>query len=295
MPAPDITENYIRMRQKAPGQYVRMRTITISAAKGIKAVVGFKKGGGSEVQSYLFDKKKWTVASARKWIAEHKNDSVSDMILFSKLEDQANAKDRTLADKALIKKLEDQAAGKGFVRHVDSIGMKGDSLEADAWTETNEGITFHDVVFTKEMVQQYNNGKHYKPASELRKALDSLRGKPVTAYVHPKEKVVTNMGQQVGYIVFDTVKWDKKGKRPYGDVFVKKEPKTKRLIEDIKKGRLEDVSVGFRCTEVNEPGEFEGENYDFRQENFFFDHLALVQRGRAGSKDGVGLNAFSAA
>jgi len=288
----EVTEQYVRIRQKAPGQYLRMRTIVISAAKGIKAIIGFKKGGGSEVQAYLFDKKKWTVATARKWIAEHKGDSLSDIILFTKLEDQANARDRILADEALIKKLEDQAVGKGFVKHTDSIGMKGDALEGDAWTETNEGITFRDVVFTKEMVQQYSNGKHYKPAEELKKALDSLRGKPVTAYVHPPEKVVTSLAQQVGYIVFDSVKWDKKGKRPYGDVFIKKELKNKQLIEDTKKGRLKDVSVGFRCSEVKQPGTFMGEHYDIRQENFFFDHLALVMQGRAGSEDGVGLNAF---
>ena len=197
-----------------------------------------------------------------------------------------------LVDRALIKKLEDRAAGKRIVKHADSIGVKGDALEGDAWTENAEGVTFHDVPFTKEMVQQYSNGKHYKPAEELKKAMDSLRGKPVTAYVHPPEKVVTNLAQQVGYIVFDSVKWDKKGKRPYGDVFIKKEAKNKQLIEDTKKGRLEDVSVGFRCSEVKESGEFNGEHYDIRQENFFFDHLALVMQGRAGTEDGVGLNAF---
>ncbi len=305
---PEVTEKYqirndyldleeyasqtFRIELKKGEEFSKAKIVTLNKALGVQAVFGYRGEFDNEIYAYIFNKEFWTEKTARAWIAAHKNDSLSDLVLFGKLEDRANAKDRILADKALIKKLEDRAAGKGIMKHTDSIGVKGDCLEGDAWTETNEGITFHDVVFTKEMVQQYSNGKHYKPAEELKKALDSLRGKPVTAYVHPPEKVVTSMGQQVGHIVFDTVKWDKKGKRPYGDVFIKKNAKNKQLIEDTKQGRLEDVSVGFRCSEVKQSGTFMGEHYDIRQENFFFDHLALVMQGRAGSEDGVGLNAF---
>jgi len=218
--------------------------------------------------------------------------SKADLLLIKKLKDLANAKSKKSADQALIKKLQEQAIKKNIVNHADSIGVKGDAIHGDEWTETPEGVTFHNVVFTKEMVQTYSNGKHYKPASELKKALDSLRGKPVTAYAHPREKVVTNMAQQVGYIVFDSVKWDGKQKRPYGDVFLKKEKKNEQIIKDTKAKKLEEVSVGFRCEETHEPGEFKGEHYDIKQKNMFFDHLALVMQGRAGVKDGVGLNCY---
>jgi len=243
-----------------------------------------KKLNGSKNDAAIIELKKLLSKQA-----SEVSDSMYDSVLSKKLTALAN--DRALADKALIEKLEEQA-GKGFVKHADSIGMKGDAIEGDAWTETPDGVTFRDVVFTKEGVLPYNNGKHYKPAAELHKALDSLRGKPVTAYVHPPEKVVTSMGQQVGHIVFESVKWDKKGKRSYGDVFIKKNAKNKQLIEDTKNKRLEDVSTGFRCAEVHKPGKFNGEQYDIRQENFFFDHLALVMQGRAGTAEGVGLNAF---
>lgn len=276
----EATEQYVRIRQKAPGQYARMRTIAISTAKGIKAIIGFKKGGGSEVQSYLFDKKKWTLATARKWIAEHKGDSLSDMILIDKLENS-----RRLADEILIKKLKDAGANKKDV-------FLADSVMVDEWTETGEGITFHDVIFAKEGVQKYPDGMHYKPASELKAALDSFRGKPVVAYSHPPEKVVTNMKQQIGHIVFDKVKWDAKKNKPYGDVFVKKEKRTMGLIDAIKKKKLQDNSIGFRCDIVNQSGEFNGIHYDKMQKNFFIDHLALVYQGRTTSEEGVGINAF---
>lgn len=284
--APDT----FRIEIKKPDAFAKLKIITVNKALGVQAVIGFTTEFDGETQAYIFEKKFWTQEKAQQWVNSNTNNNLSDMVLFEKL--VAQKKDRALADAELIKKLQDQAAGKGFISHADSIGMKGDALEGDAWTETDKGVTFHDVPFTKEMVQEYPNGKHYKPAEELKKSMDSLRGKPVTAYMHPAEKVVTTMEQQVGHIVFDSVKWDGKGNRPYGAVFIKKNEKNKQLIEDTKKRRLQDVSVGFRCKEVHEPGEFNGEHYDIKQTNFWFDHLALVMQGRAGSADGVGLNAF---
>jgi len=329
---PEVTENFVRI-PVSNKKFSRIRTITISTKEGIKALIGVLPGKkASQIKTYLFDRKKWTMKKARAWIAAHKkSDGLGtrgkprkgkpktseerkkthkakfgtsklpkrgtglnryDSVLIKKLKGLASAKDRILADKALIEKLNEQANKKRMVNHADSIGVKGDAVHGDEWTETAEGVTFHNVVFTKEMVQNYSNGKHYKPASELKKALDSLRGKPVTAYAHPRDKVVTNMAQQVGYIVFDSVKYDEKQNRSYGDVFLKKEKKNEQIIKDTKAKKLEEVSVGFRCEEVHEPGEFNGQHYDIRQENMFYDHLALVMQGRAGVKDGVGLYAF---
>jgi hypothetical protein len=76
MPEPDVTENYIRLRQREPDEFVdgSFRTIDISASEGIKAVIGHLKSdpeGGTVVQSYLFDKDKWTVERAEAWVKQH--------------------------------------------------------------------------------------------------------------------------------------------------------------------------------------------------------------------------------
>ena len=78
-PEPDVTENYIRLRQRDPDDFIQdsFRTITISAEKGIKAVIGKLKNdpdGSTVIQSFLFDKDKWTVAEAEAWVEEHKKD-----------------------------------------------------------------------------------------------------------------------------------------------------------------------------------------------------------------------------
>lgn len=42
------------------------------ATTGIKFNLGFKQGGGSEVQSVVFDTKEWNKATAVKWLKDHK-------------------------------------------------------------------------------------------------------------------------------------------------------------------------------------------------------------------------------
>lgn len=82
MKAVEETPSEIRIRVKPPGKYdpKSFRYITISADKGIKAVVGCPKGKfkggrcqvGTEIQSYRFDIDKWTKSEAKKWVKEHK-------------------------------------------------------------------------------------------------------------------------------------------------------------------------------------------------------------------------------
>lgn len=85
-PAPDVTENTIRIRIKDPGSFQKdsFRTIRIGAkGKGIQAVIGRLKGETTTtIQSYIFDKSKWTAKTARAWVKEHrqKADSLTRLI-----------------------------------------------------------------------------------------------------------------------------------------------------------------------------------------------------------------------
>jgi len=76
MPAPDVTENYVRIRVRNPDLFVddSFATITLDSKKGIKAVIGKLKtdpNGSTKIQSYLFDKDKWTVEEAQQWVNDH--------------------------------------------------------------------------------------------------------------------------------------------------------------------------------------------------------------------------------
>ena len=77
------TDDYIRSGHENPDNYDKdsMRTIDISVAEGIKAVIGCPKGNfkgikcgvGTQVQSYLFAKEKgWTMTNAKAWFEKSK-------------------------------------------------------------------------------------------------------------------------------------------------------------------------------------------------------------------------------
>lgn len=63
------TANYIRIRVVSPSQFSRFRIKLLG--KGIKAVIGFMKGGGSKIQSLLFPRKKYTLKTAKAWVKSH--------------------------------------------------------------------------------------------------------------------------------------------------------------------------------------------------------------------------------
>lgn len=71
----EIAESkYLRFRQKEPSEFDNksFRIIVLDKNRGIKAVIGVPQGKDkTEIQSYLFDKEKWSDDEARKWVKDH--------------------------------------------------------------------------------------------------------------------------------------------------------------------------------------------------------------------------------
>ena len=92
-PEPEVTENYIRIRVRDPGDFRddSFRTVWISRSQGIKAVMGKLRNppegheGSMVVQSYLFDKDKYTLAEAQAWVREHRDTISEEMLLVRQL------------------------------------------------------------------------------------------------------------------------------------------------------------------------------------------------------------------
>jgi hypothetical protein len=57
---------------KSPKLFTRYATKNLG--KGIKARIGFKAKGGSQIQSFLFDKKRWNLRQAQAWVKAHQSD-----------------------------------------------------------------------------------------------------------------------------------------------------------------------------------------------------------------------------
>jgi uncharacterized protein len=74
---PEITDKYVRVpNPKFEGECAEVRTIDISAEAGIKGLFCIPK---KMIMTYLFDKDKWDMEKASKWVAEHNKDAGEDM------------------------------------------------------------------------------------------------------------------------------------------------------------------------------------------------------------------------
>lgn len=58
----------------------------------------------------------------------------------------------------------------------------------------------------------------------------------------------------------------------------------KDAIADVENGRKEELSMGYQCLLEDSPGVWEGIKYDVIQRNIKYNHIALVEKGRAGSQ-----------
>ncbi len=69
------SQDYIRSGHRSPDEFEEdsLRTITLIEEEGIKAIIGKPKGKDTtDVQSYLFDKDKWTLEKAKAWFEKHR-------------------------------------------------------------------------------------------------------------------------------------------------------------------------------------------------------------------------------
>ncbi|KKL20561.1 hypothetical protein LCGC14_2454220, partial [marine sediment metagenome] len=95
-----------------------------------------------------------------------------------------------------------------------------------------------------------------------------------------------NFKEEIKGVLFNP-RIDKENSRLIGTLKVFDED----VIELMESGELQEVSQGYVCQVVEQPGVFNGEPYDAIQTNMLMNHLALVNEGRAGDSVRVLFNA----
>lgn len=112
-------------------------------------------------------------------------------------------------------------------------------------------------------------------------SMNSLKNKPFTD-LHPNggKKVTTlnSKGLMVGMVTGEINKTDD------GYIETKITVTDDDIIKKIESGSQVELSCGYDCGTIDESGEYKGEHYDCIQKNIRYNHVASVQRGRAGSK-----------
>lgn len=117
--------------------------------------------------------------------------------------------------------------------------------------------------------------KVYRPWEELEKSAKDFEGMPLKyghEWVQPEKRDV-----KIG-----AVSGEVKLEEPYLIADIKIYDKD--AIEEITNKGIVDLSPGYRAHYKQESGEYNGEKYDFKQEDIKYNHLAIVENGRSGKE-----------
>lgn len=115
----------------------------------------------------------------------------------------------------------------------------------------------------------------YRPADEIQKGAETFNGLPLLLDHHPESAEKPQKDYRVGSLGTDA-EW----KNPY--LFNTLTITDKAAIDAVENGDYRQISCAYRYTPDFTPGEFSGNPYDFVMRDIQGNHVALVQKGRAG-------------
>lgn len=170
------------------------------------------------------------------------------------------------------------------------------SEEPLRFEKTEEGFLRGEARVARVGVQSYQDGnggvhREYRPVSEVfsQDSINSFKNTPITLG-HPSEKLVTSENAKrlsIG-LVGENI-------RPDGEWLVMPLTITDEdAIKQIEKGDAVELSGGYIADVDNETGEYEGIQYDAVQRSIRGNHVAVVERARAGSQARINLDSGDA-
>ena len=119
-------------------------------------------------------------------------------------------------------------------------------------------------------------------------SLDSLKMRPITNG-HPNAELVgANNAKElsIGY-TGESVNTD--GKFLVTSLLIT----DKDGVQAVESGRKQELSLGYQTELIPEEGVYNGERYDYRQTNIVYNHLAIVERGRAGAEARINFDSLN--
>lgn len=158
----------------------------------------------------------------------------------------------------------------------EKLHKKRDSYYINSTTELKKindqlnNIIKAPVILAREMVQQYKGGteRHFKPYDELIKALNGLEKLPIVVE-HQNEISERTI---VGYV--KELKNDDEKRAIKGMAYLTEGKLPQSVKDQIDKNVVVPVSIGF-FSKLGNGGEWNGQEYDFTQEDIILDHLAI--------------------
>jgi len=263
--------NFHAARVKDPSAFEEKSFRNKEITEGVQAVMGKLKGENTmTIQSYRFSKEKFTEAQAKEWLKRNEVKFIS----FEKAEDMKEEK----------KKKKDCA-------RIDFLDMPSDGPLTERFQVTPEGFLKGRAICTNIGVFTYIiDGK---PRRELRlpeevfnyDSMKTLQMIPVTNN-HPKGSVNSENAKkvQVGFT----------GEEVRKDEYHLSIPITiteSVAVADAQSGKRA-LSCGYLADIEEKAGNWMGVEYDAIQRNIRYNHVALVEKPRAGDNAYIKMDSF---
>ena len=148
-------------------------------------------------------------------------------------------------------------------------GLK--SLEAGKFEVEEDAETLTvPAVITREDVYDYDGMLVYEPAEEIEEATLTAENAWIVEN-HPSEVILTKAEDIKGTVAKAVFEED----RIKADLTFYKDRCSPQYLNDIKKGRIKSVSIGFFWEPEPRKGEFKGKHYDYVMRGIFIDHVAV--------------------
>ncbi len=298
-------------RVKAPTLFKQGSFRTKEITPGINIIMGRLKGETTmTTQAYRFEKSKFTVAQAKAWLKEHKIKTISFEKAQKKDQDdlEENIDNIEIGDIEQDSSLEmednqDNTSQDNSILYLDAFDNEKLWL-IDKAEKTPEGfLKTRDIVtntgifnyLVKDETGKTSISRQLRDTDEVFKleSLDSLKNIPITMG-HPKELITADNIKELqkkGVIIGFT------GSKPRRDnhaVSIDMTITDKDAIDQIESGEKRALSCGYKAnTDFGQSGYAFGNNrYDAQQKDIFYNHIALVEQGRAGDLAQVTLDSM---
>src|SRR5690606_24513163 len=170
-----------------------------------------------------------------------------------------------------------------------------DRSELSRPVKTDAGFLRAEAYLTRAGVFEYvqpdgSVRRELRPPEEVFRedSLDTLKAVPLTLD-HPDEPVTSKNVRDLAVGTIGTDIWPE---RSYvrGTVVVMDEA----AIKAVESGRKKELSCGYNCELEMTSGVWEGQHFDAIQRNIRYNHVALVEAGRAGPEVGIRLDSQDA-
>lgn len=158
-----------------------------------------------------------------------------------------------------------------------------DRFEGNKVTKTAQGFLRVDGYVTRTGVLKYRTAdgttiKQLRSPENIfdNASLETLKSVPVTLK-HPPQ-LITPKDVKKYMVGYSSDAISREGKKIKTQLTITDEA----AIKSVEAGATVELSCGYECELEESSGIYDGEHYDFIQKNVKYNHIALVERGRAG-------------